>query len=238
MAIIVFQHGEKGGPGRLGAALRDHGVKLDIRRPDLGAAVPRDLDEMQGLVILGGEQNVTDIERHAWMKEEAELIHKAHAAALPVIGICLGAQLIAHALGGSVGPKETPECGFRMMSIGPPGQTDTVLAGMAWRSPQVFVCGQEIKSLPAGAVVLASAETTKVAVFRAGMRTYGFLCHFECDRGMLADLTGLACGVGGDGSNGARISVDASVNQHYETYARLSARLCENIVAYLLPVRA
>ena len=221
MAIIIFQHGVDGGPGRLGIALRDHGYKVDVRRADLPVSasnrgVPRDLDDVGGIVILGGEQNVTEIARYPWMQDEAGLIRKAHAANVPVVGICLGAQLIAHALGGAVGPKDVAECGFAMMDVTVPGQTETVMAGVPWKSPQVFVCGQEVKTTPAGAMVLATTASMSVAAFRVGLRTYGFLCHFECDRQMAERF-------------GARLG------EQYEAYARVSERLCGNIAAYLLP---
>ena len=73
MAIIVFQHSPLGGPGRLGACLRDHGFKLDIRRLDLlgrerGLGVPADFDDVHGVISLGGPQNVG--EPHAWMEAD------------------------------------------------------------------------------------------------------------------------------------------------------------------------
>jgi GMP synthase (glutamine-hydrolysing) len=240
MSIIILQHGERGGPGRLGTILRDDGYRLDVRRADLpvergNRGVPTDLDDIHGLVILGGEQNVTDIARHPWMQQEAALIRKAHAAMIPIVGICLGSQLIAYALGGTVGPKESPDSGFRMMDVTIPGQTETLLAGVPWRSPQLFLCGQEVKTLPAGAMVLASTPSTKIAVYKAGLRTYGFLNHFECDRAMIEDFGGLACGIGAASGGSGSIENQLAIDEHYPTYARVSERLCRNITAYLLP---
>ena len=241
MSIIIFQHGDGAGPGRLGIALRDHGYKLDVCRADLPAgagnrAVPSDLDDVLGIVILGGEQNVTDIARYPWMQQQAALIRTAHAANVPVVGICLGAQLIAHALGGTVGPKDTPDCGFSMMDITVPGQTETMMAGVPWKSPQVFVCGQEVKTAPTGATVLAGTATTKIAAYKVGLRTYGFLCHFECDPAMVEQFGGSAC-ARGDASRGVppRDDLRSQLAQHYQTYARVSDRLCRNIASYLLP---
>ncbi len=236
MAIIVLQHGVDGGPGRLGVVLRDHGYKLDVRRADLpvgggNLGVPRDLDGVRGIVIMGGEQNVTDIARYPWMGDEVALVRKAHAAMVPVVGICLGAQLIAHALGGTVGPKETAECGFAMMDVTIPGQTETMMAGVPWKSPQLFFCGQEVKTTPAGATVLATTRTLKVAAYKVGLRTYGFLCHFEHDRAAAEGSAAYVCSTGG----GPRMDMGAQMAEHYETFARVSERMCENIAAYLLP---
>ncbi|GJQ29995.1 MAG: GMP synthase [Phycisphaerae bacterium] len=239
MAILILQHSELGGPGRLGACLRDHGYALDFRRPDLhpvghAKGVPGDLDNVHGLVVLGGPQNVTDLGKYPWMQAEAELIRKAHAAGVPIIGICLGAQLIGHALGGEVTPREKPSVGFHRMHLTPAGQTETLLAGVAWDSPQLFSCGQEVKSLPPGAVLLASCKNARHAVFKVGLRTFASLAHFECDRpqaeALMASEKGLypAAGV-------TESEIKVQFDQWYETYARLSDRLCVNLATYLFP---
>lgn len=241
MSIIVFQHSDLGTPGRLGVTLRDQGFSLDIRRPDLSSGadknrVPPDLDDVHGLIILGGPQNVTDIERYPWMQQEAELIRRATAAQLPVLGICLGAQLIGHALGGQVTPRDTPSVGFRAMHINTTGQIETMLAGLAWDHPQLFSCGQEVKQLPPGAQLLASADGIKHVIFRVGIRTYAFICHFECDRAFAQKL------MKSSESDMARAGVSpaevaAQVERDYAMYARQSDRLCLNIATYAFPLK-
>lgn len=241
MAITVFQHWPQGGPGRLGMTLRDHGFKLDIRSPHLaadkgGTPVPTDLDNIQGLIILGGPQNVTDIANYPWMQAEAELIRKAHAANLPVIGICLGAQLIAHALGGQVGPREKPAVGFYTMNIPPAGQTETLMAGVAWSSPQALSCGQEIKQLPPGATLLASTANTRNLIFKAGLRTFASVAHFECDRPMLEAMWGASKSDMTAGGVSPQ-QVEADTEKHYAAYTRLSDRLCVNLANFCFPLR-
>jgi len=236
MAIVIFQHSDIGTPGRLGATLRDHGFRLDIRRPDLHPeSVPTDLDDVHGLVILGGPQNVTDIAKYPWMQAEIELLRAAHQREIPVIGICLGAQMIAHALGGEVAPRERPAVGFYPMNLTMAGQTETLLAGIAWESPQVFTCGQEIKSLPPGATLLASARTTKHVIFKAGLRTFGSIAHFECDRHCVDHLMASSKGMM-PGAGITESEVKVQTDQMYDTYARLSNRLCVNLATYLFPI--
>jgi GMP synthase (glutamine-hydrolysing) len=241
MAILILQHSDIGGAGRLGACLRDHGFALDTRRPDLHPVgsckgLPPDLDDAHGLVILGGPQNVTDIAKHPWMQAEAGLIQAAHARHLPVIGICLGAQLIAHALGGQVGPRDKPAVGFHDLLINTTGQTETILSGVAWTSPQLFACGQEIRQLPAGATLLASTKHTKVAVFKAGVRTFGFIPHIECDRPQAEAL--LAASKGDLPAAGITAGeLTAQLDQSYPAFARLSDRLCVNLATYCFPLR-
>jgi GMP synthase (glutamine-hydrolysing) len=239
MAITVFQHWNTGTPGRLGMTLRDHGFKLDFRSPHLppergGKPVPVDLDNVQGVIILGGPQNVTDIDRYPWMQREAEFIRAAHAAQLPVIGICLGAQLIAHALGGKVVRRERPLFGFSECLVSPAGHTETMLAGIRWNHPQFFCCGQEVGQTPAGAAILAGDKLTPVQAFRVGLRTYGFLFHFECDAEMLEryaaedqDLMQAAGLTAGE----FRVQID----RLYADYARVSDRLCVNLATFGFP---
>lgn len=240
MTILVLQHSEHGTPGRLGATLRDHGFRLDIRRGDVapvGSAkgVPLDLDDIHGLILMGGPQNVTDLEKLPWMAAEMDLIRKAHARQLPVIGICLGAQMIAHALGGTVAPREKPAVGLYDMEVTVPGQTDTLMAGVPWKSPQLFSCGQEVKTPPPGATVLCGSKQTKTIAYRVGLRTFGCLAHFECDRPMLDQLM---AGSRGDmaGANTTESEVKVQADQWYQTYARVSDRLCVNLASQLFPL--
>lgn len=239
MAIIVFQHGPDVGPGRLGVTLRDHGFKLDLRRLDLpetpGPAgnrhVPPDFDNVEGVISLGGAANVTDSPPPSWMEAEIAYLREAHQRQLPVVGICLGAQLIATALGGKVGPAAEPEWGFRRVSLPVPGQTEPMLAGVAWESWQFQAHNQEIKELPAGTMVLASSKACRIQAFKAGLRTYAFQYHFECDRPGIEEIMKSAPG-------GAPADFSAQLEQCYPEFARLADRLCVNIASYLFALRA
>jgi len=233
MRILVFQHHDVEHPGRLGATLRDHGYKLDIRRPDRDAdAFPPDLDNVHALLVMGGPQDVGD--DLPWIEREADLVRSAHEAELPVIGICLGAQIVAHALGGTVAPMERPEWGFADVSITPAGQTETMLAGIAWRHPQFHAHGQEVSTLPPEGVCLASSAACANQAFRVGLRTYGFQFHFECDRSMI-DAFCRAFPDGLEGAGLAREEIDRQVESSYDQYARLSSRLCVNLATYAFP---
>jgi GMP synthase (glutamine-hydrolysing) len=243
MSIIVLQHSNHGHAGRLGATLRDHGFPLTFCRPDLHGVggkpgqlgAPKDLDNVHGLVVLGGPQNVTDVAKYPWMQHEIELIRAAHARELPVVGVCLGCQLIGHALGGEVGPREKPIVGFAAVNATSPGQTETMLAGIAWQNQTYFSCGQEVRTLPAGSTLLQTSKHAKHAAFKVGVRTYAFQYHFECDQPLLEAITSqskpeLAASGLTEGE------VKAQMDQHYATYARLADRLCVNIATYCFPV--
>lgn len=232
MAIVIFQHHEAGRPGRLGVTLRDHAFRLDIRRLDKGDPIPGDYDDVEAVVSLGGPQNVGG--REHWLVKEMDYLRGAHERGLPVVGICLGHQLLAAALGAEVGPMDRPECGMLPVDILPAAQTDTILAGIAWRSWQFHSHGYEAKAAPPGATVLASSAACRVQAFRAGLRTYGFQYHFETDR----DIASKIIADERDVLHRAGLTTDEVLRQydkHYEMYARLGDRLSLNIASYLIP---
>jgi len=235
MAILVFQHHEIGRPGRLGATLRDHGLRLDIRELHARGAVPADLDGVDGVVSLGGPQNVDDPpEKAPWMRAEMDLLAEAHARGLPVVGVCLGAQMLASALGGAVEPMDEPEIGFHTVSLTAAGQTDTLHAGIPWDSPQFLHHTRHVASLPAGGVALASSKKRPVQAFRVGMRSYGFQHHFEADQRLIREMVASAK----DDLHRAGYTeeeIEQQIESRYAEFARLADRLCVNIAAYLMP---
>lgn len=234
--ILVVQHHPAEHTGRLGMTLRDHGFRLDHRHVYRGAGepeadLPASLDGYAGIISMGGPQNVG--ESHHWMDQELALLREGHESHKPVLGICLGAQLIAHALGGEVGAMEGgPEAGLSPVSIQVPGQTDRVLAGLRWDHPQFHLHNRAITKAPAGAQVMVSSDRAKVQCFFAGVRTYAFQYHFECDRPMIDEFSRVhradfdAAGVSTD-------DLHRQCDEHYADYARLGDRLCVNIASFM-----
>lgn len=234
MAIIVFQHHDAGRPGRLGRVLCEHAHRLDIRRLDQGGRIPPDLDNVDGVISLGGRQNVGD--NVAWLGEEMAFLRRAHEAGLPVVGVCLGAQLIAAALGGQVGPLEKPEVGFHTVSLTPLGQVDALLAGVAWSSPQFCHHGEGVTELPPGATLLASSQACRVQVFKVGLRTCAVQFHFEAERDQIEALCR------GETDMGQRVGVTpeqvlTQADRHADAFTRAAERLCRNIGAFVTPAR-
>jgi GMP synthase-like glutamine amidotransferase len=232
MAIIVFQHDDLSRPGRLGVTLRDHAFKLDVRRLHAGDPVPPDYDNVDGVVSLGGRPNVD--EGHGWIEREQAFLRGAHTRSLPVVGVCLGAQMVAAALGGAVGKMDRPEVGFTDVKLLPPAHTDTIMGGVAWTSPQFQTHHYEVTTLPEGAVHLATSERCAHQAFRVGMRTYCFQYHFEADRAMIdAFLKDARTDLHQSGATSDEFARDAE--KKYEMFARLADRLCLNIATYLIP---
>jgi GMP synthase (glutamine-hydrolysing) len=233
MAILVFQHDDHNTAGRLGLTLRDHGFDLDVRRLHRGDPLPPDLDEVEGVISLGGAPNLDDPRSdHPWMDAELAFLKAAHDRALPVIGVCLGHQLIAAALGGEVAKAQAPERGFGRVSLTPAAHTDEAFAGIAWDSPQFQHHSREVVKLPEGAVLMASSKACKVQAFKAGVRTYGFQYHFEVDRETIAKFVRenkrdfYDAGLTFD-------DVRAQADRDYPMFARLADRLCVNLATYI-----
>jgi GMP synthase-like glutamine amidotransferase len=240
MPILVFQHHDIGTPGRLGLTLRDHGHKLRIVRPDKGEPIPPDLDDVSGIVALGGPQNVDENlaaggAKWPWMAREMDLLRRAHERQLPIVGVCLGHQMLAAALGGEVSRMDRSEQGFHDVTIGPMGHTDTILAGIRWTSPAFMSHGRQVTKAPPGSLVLAATPACKVQAFRLGLRTYGFQWHFECDRAGVDALLKASTGQLIDSGLTAETAAKQA-DEKYPVFARVSDRLCVNLATMLFPV--
>ncbi len=232
--IIVLQDGQHLGPGRLGVTLRDHGFKIDYRRIDRDgeAAVPADMDNAQGLVVLGSPKSPLGDE--PWITRTLDLIRQAHEAKMPVIGLCMGHQLIARALGGEVEKLPEMALGFEPVELTVPGQTETMLAGMPWKLPMFQSHEHHVSKAPPGATVLAKSATTPVECFKVGIRTYGFQYHFEFDRPGITRHVSVLKRVMGEVPRTLE-EIEAQLDEHYAMFARASDRLCVNIASFAVP---
>jgi GMP synthase (glutamine-hydrolysing) len=228
MAIIIFQHSAANRPGRIGTALQEGAHRLDVRRLDLGDPVPCDFDNVSGVVSLGGPQDVGD--DIGWMREETAFLKEAHERKLPVFGVCLGAQMIADALGGEVTRMAAAEVGFFDLKLTGAGHVDTVYSGVAWEHKVFCHHAYEVRTLPAGAALLASTEACKAQAFRVGMRTYAFQYHVEADEV-------IALGINRDAVDSPVHDVELrlQLKDWYQSFARMSDRVCENFASHVAP---
>jgi GMP synthase (glutamine-hydrolysing) len=232
MAIVVFEHHAMETSARLGQVLRDHGHRLRTVRLYAGDTVPADLDDVDGVVSMGGPMNVDQADEHAWINEECSFIKAAHEAGLPVVGICLGAQLIAHALGGKVEKMDAPEIGWLPVSQFRPGFPDTLFGGIPWKAEQFHTHGYEVTELPPGGAMLASTERCKHQAFRVGLTTYAFQYHFEWTRrdvdGVLDQFADWISQSGCDAD-----AIHQETQEKYDLFRHLGDRLCESLASWL-----
>lgn len=181
---MVLQHVAWEGPGILATEARARGLPVDVRRLDLGAAVPS-VDAIAGLVVMGGPMGVHDTGPYPYLLAEQRLLRATVERDIPVLGVCLGAQLLATALGAQVRGGTAPEIGVGEVCLTAEGLKDPVLGGDGAHLP-VMHWHEDAFDLPPGAVRLAGSSLCANQGFRVGHHVYGFQFHIEVDR-QLAD---------------------------------------------------
>lgn len=163
-------------PHRIADALTRAGFELDECRPLAGDPLPPH-DELAAAVFMGGPMGVGEVDLHPGLADEVRWIAEANLQGLPLLGVCLGSQLLAHALGAAVTPGERPEIGWGEVTIHDPD--DPLLGRLAPRT-EVLHWHADVFDLPEGCRLLASSELTPVQAFRAG-NAWGLLFHAEAD---------------------------------------------------------
>ena len=237
MAILIIEHDDLDSSQRLGTTLSDHGHKLLVVQVHKGQSLPPDLDNIDGLISMGGPQDTDQVKDHAWMKREIEMIAEAHERGIPVLGVCLGAQLVAVALGGEVGRMTKPELGMANTKLSFFGTTDPILTGLPWDTIQMHAHGCEVTQAPPGGTPapLVASDGCKVQAFRVGLTTYGFQYHFEWTKQRCLDIIDHnAKWVEAMGTTAEELK--AGVEEHYEMYRHLGDRLCKTIADRLFPL--
>lgn len=182
--ILVFQHVPFEPLGTLDPLLRESGFRIRYvnfgRKPD---ARPT-LEKYAALVVLGGPMSSTEIDTYPNLSIEMEIIRAAVERDMPVLGICLGAQLLAKSLGGSVSRNAVREIGWYDVDLTESGRVDRVLASFAPRQ-EVFQWHEDGIVLPPGAVHLARSDASEVQAFRYGRHAYGFQFHLEASDSLI-----------------------------------------------------
>jgi len=237
MAILILEHDDLDSSQRLGQLLSDYGHKLDVRLLHKGDDLPPDLDNVDGLISMGGPQDTDQVGDHPWMAGEMAMIKDAHERDIPVMGVCLGAQLVAVALGGEVARMQAPELGMGKTTLSFFGSTDPILTGIPWNTVQMHAHGCEITKAPPGGTPapLASTKASKCQAFRVGLTTYGFQYHFEWTKERCLDIIDHngkwveAMGTSAD-------ELKKGVEDHYDLYRHLGDRLCKTIADRLFPL--
>ena len=182
--ILVFQHVPFEPLGTLDPILRAAGFR--IRYVNFGrtpTARPH-LDGYAGVIVLGGPMNVHEVEAHPHLLTEIELLQEAYERGMQILGICLGAQLLARALGGDVGPAADFEIGWHDVRLNEHGKSDEVLGGFAPVQPMFHWHGDTF-TLPPGATALAGSQLCPNQAFRCGDNAYGLQFHLEVDAALI-----------------------------------------------------
>jgi GMP synthase (glutamine-hydrolysing) len=173
----VLQHVPFEGPGLITEVAAAHGLDLVVHRLDRGEPLPV-AGEVAGLVVMGGPMGAHDDADHPWLAAERDLLATAVGRGVPVLGVCLGAQLLAAALGARVVPGPAPEIGLGTVTLTDDGLADPVLGPAGPDLPVLHWHGDTF-DLPDGAVLLASSDRYRHQAFRLGTRAYGLQFHVE-----------------------------------------------------------
>ena len=181
--ILFIQNYATDPPHLVGRWLKEIGFTIEIIRAYDGDAIPAELpSHVKGVIALGGAMGALDDELYPWLAHERDLLKKIVDQGVPVIGICLGAQLLGAALGGTVGRLEENEIGIyeiEQITVDPIFSLGSSALTTQWHEDYVSV-------LPEGATLLAKSANCPTQIYRVGELTYGLQCHPEADASIVA----------------------------------------------------
>jgi len=182
--LLVFQHVAAEPLGTLDPLIRARGHRIRFANFERQPNAEPNVDRYRGLIVLGGPMNVEDQSHRQHLRTELRAIERMLAQDKPVLGICLGAQLLAHVLGAPVQRHTAPEIGWYRLQATDAGRRDPVLAPLG-EDTSVFQWHSYRFEVPQGAVHLARTDTCESQAFRYGDNAYGFQFHLEMDEPLI-----------------------------------------------------
>lgn len=185
MTILVIKHVDCEGLGLWEEFCREAGVALDVVALHRGEPLPPP-DRYQGVISLGGPINVYQEEAYPFLKMEDHFIRRTLSDDVPFLGICLGGQLLAKAMGGLVMQNAGKEIGWHPITLTPMAQRDPLFAGLS-ESFTVFQWHADTFHPPVGGVRLASSEVCRNQAFRFGGNAYALQFHLEVTPPMIEE---------------------------------------------------
>lgn len=177
MRVLVLQHIGCEHPGVFSEVMRERGVQAVAVELDREEPLP-DWRDFDGVLAMGGPMGAGDDAEHPWLTAEKRLVREAVQAGRPFLGVCLGVQLLAAALGARVYPADRPEVGLLGVELTDEGRDDPLFAGLDQRFASLQWHGDTF-DLPSGAVRLAGSPLVPNQAFRAAERAYGVQFHLE-----------------------------------------------------------
>jgi GMP synthase (glutamine-hydrolysing) len=182
---LVMMHVESEGPGTLGEFLESYGFRLETVKLHKEEKLPRSVQKFDAIVSMGGHMSVHDENLYPFLKDEKEFLRKAIDKNIPILGICLGAQMIAHACGATVEPADEKELGWKNVFVTGEGRRDIIFQGLP-DTLQVFQWHEETFDIPYGGVPLATGIECPHQAFRY-RNAYGLQFHIEVTEDILTE---------------------------------------------------
>lgn len=235
MPLLLIEHSRIApGAGVVGETLREYGQRFRTVRVDLGESLPGDLDGIHGIVSCDGPQAIAG--GAGTLAAEFDLLRAAKAADLPILGIGLGARLLASALGGEIAPcGASPDLGWHPLTLSWPAREDPIFKGWPWTPTQCFWRREFVARLPEGCASLGTGPNGRTAGFSAGIFQYGLDWPVDW---RVADVLEAGRARAGDVSAAPGLDAEAirAGTQRFGPDAeRLSRRLAEQVALFLMP---
>lgn len=187
MKILVFQHLRVEHSGVFGEFWGEAGHSEHVVELDEGEVIPA-LQDFDMLAVMGGPMDVWQEEAYPWLKlEKAAIRHWVRELKRPYLGICLGHQLLADALGGKVGLMKQPEVGLATVELTKAGRADRLFDGVDGAIKTLQWHGAEVSVLPQGGEILAGNAACAIQAMRVGSNAYGFQYHMEITERTVGD---------------------------------------------------
>jgi GMP synthase (glutamine-hydrolysing) len=223
--VIAAVHSDDGGPRVFGDVVRELGHELAEWRP---AAEPPP-DGADAVLVFGGSMHIDQEHRHPWLRDEGDWLRSLLDREVPTLGVCLGAELLAHAAGWRVAQMPRPEIGWHDVELTPAARDDPLLDGVPPRF-RAFQWHSYAAEPPTGAPVLAVSPAC-AQVYRVGERAWGIQFHAEVDGAAIEGW--LASGADGDDARAVQLDADAERERTWREIADwtdLGRRLCERFL--------
>ncbi len=237
--VLVFRHVPHEGIGTIEPFLKRSNITIDYCDLFQTSFIPQNLDAYDFVISMGGPMNADETERYPFLKSEREALSKAIHSGKPVLGICLGAQMIARALDAKVYPGRQKEIGWFPIQLSEAGKKDRLFRAINDFSPVVFQWHGDTFDLPKGATLLASSHLFPHQAFKCGDSVYAFQFHIEVTRDMICDWIKK----GEEELKPLRQSVSAKkivreINEHESSLQELSEKVYEELFSQIAITKA
>ena len=186
--ILVIKHIAIEGPGSLGEFFQSTDWKVKTVELEKDGKLPRDLSDIEAIITLGGPMNVYQEDKYPFLRDEDALLKKAMEEEIPILGICLGAQLLAKASGGNVKKARKKEIGWYTIKLTTDGSKDLFFEGVG-KALDAFQWHEDTFEISKDAKLLATSKRCNTQAFRVGKNAYGLQFHIEVTAEMIEKWT-------------------------------------------------
>jgi GMP synthase (glutamine-hydrolysing) len=184
LEVLLLQHTVHEPPGVYEEVLREAGARIHRVELDEQEQLPEVLSDFDAIIAMGGPMSVNDRQRYPWLNDELVALAAAQAAGIPVLGVCLGAQLLAASLGARAYRGDCPEVAVSPVTLSADARNDVVFSVLPPKFPALHWHSDTFE-LPKDAIWLARSDLYPNQAFRVGALSYGLQFHLEVTRSML-----------------------------------------------------